>query len=361
MVQLSLTACMFGSALGQIVVGPLSDQLGRRRPLIAGLAIYVISSLLCAWVPTIHSFVAMRFVQGLSGAAGIVIARAISRDMFSGPALTRFSATLSIIFGVAPVLGPIFGGQLIEWVHWQAVFYVLAGIAAVLLIYVLFGLKESLPKENRATGGFAQVRRNFGTLFRDRFFLGLALTQGFTVACMFAYISGSPFVLQKLHGITPQQFSLIFAVNCLGQIVLAQVCGRSAGRIPERRMIGIGISMSVSGATMVLVSVLTDAGLWLLLPGIFLPVAAIGLVNTSCYSLALNRYGQFAGTASGIIGVLSYVLSGSLSPLTGLGGGEAALPMGLVMSFAAWSAMLSFLFLVRKNQEKAAAAEQISS
>lgn len=360
MVQLSLTACMIGTALGQILVGPISDQFGRKYPLIAGLTLYVISSLLCAWVPTIEAFIAMRFIQGLSGASGIVIARAISRDLFSGPALTRFSATLSIIFGAAPTLGPIFGGQLVEHVHWQAVFYVLAGIAFVLLVYALFGLQESLPKEQRATGGFAQVKRNFATLFKDRFFVGLALTQGFTSACMFGYISGSPFVLQTLHGISPQGFSLIFAINALGHIIMAQINGRLAGRVPERRMIGIGISFSVTGASLVLISVLTGAGLWLLLPGFFLPVAATGFVNTSCYSLALNRYGQLAGTASGMIGVLSFVLSGSFSPLTGLGGGEEAWPMGMVMTFAAVSALLAFLLLVRRNTkeplEKAAAS-----
>jgi len=361
MVQLSLTACLVGSALGQIVMGPVSDQLGRKYPLIAGLTVYVISSLLCAWVPTIEAFIAMRFIQGVSGASGIVIARAISRDLFSGPALTRFSATLSIIFGAAPTLGPIFGGQLTEHIHWQAVFYALAGIALVLLIYAVFGLKESLPKERRATGGFAQVKKNFATLFTDRFYLGLALTQGFIGACMFGYISGSPFVLQTLHGVSPQGFSLIFAINAFGHIIMAQICGRLAGRVPERRMIGVGIAFSVTGSLLVLISVLTGAGLWLLLPGFFLPVAATGCVNTACYSLALSRYGQFAGTASGLIGVLTFVLSGSVSPLTGLGGGEAAWPMGAVMAFAALSAMMAFLTLVRKSPQERSTEASASS
>ncbi len=356
LVQLSLTACMIGIALGQLIVGPISDQTGRRRPLIIGLAVYVVSSLLCAWAPSIIVFIAMRFIQGLSGAAGIVISRAISRDMFTGPALTKFSATLTAVFGVAPILGPIIGGQLIRFMSWQSIFYVLAGIAIVLLVYVLFGLKESLPEERRTTGGFAQTRRAFGGLFRDRFFLGLAFTQGFTSACMFAYISGSSFVLQNLHGISPQVYSLIFGINALGQIILAQVSGRMAGRVPERRMIGIGVGTSVFGATLVLVSVLTDAGLWLLLSGIFLSVASVGMVNTNSFSLAMTRYGHAAGTASALIGVLSFMIGGLLAPMVGLGGAEADLPMGLVMAGTSWVAVMCYGLLVLRSAKETAAS-----
>lgn len=350
-VQLSLTSCMVGLALGQLVAGPISDQLGRKGPLIVGLISYVVSSLLCVWLPSIEAFIVMRFIQGLSGAAGIVIARAISRDMFSGPALTKFTATLTIVFGSAPILSPVIGGQLLRFIPWQGIFYVLAGIGALLLLYVLFGLEETLPKEKRTTGGFQQTRQNFSTLFRDRFFVGLALAQGFAAASMFIYIAGSSFVLQNNYAISPFLYGFIFGANAMGNIILAQITGRLAGRVSERLMYTIGVLASATGGSLVLLAAVTQAGLWLLLIGFFMSVASLGIISTTSFSLALTKYGHAAGTASGIIGVLSFFIGGILAPFAGLGGSGAELPMGLMMAATAWLAVLIFLALVRRNLE----------
>lgn len=351
-VQLSLTACMVGLALGQLIAGPVSDQLGRRGPLIVGLSAYVVSSLLCVWIPSIEAFIVLRFIQGLSGAAGIVIARAITRDMFSGHELTRFTATLTIVFGAAPILGPVIGGQLLRFMSWHGLFYILAGIGAFLILYVLFGMEETLPKEKRIKGGFRQTFKNFATLLGDRFFLGLALTQGFAAACMFIYIASSSFVLQNNYGISPFLYGFIFGTNALGNIILAQITGRLAGRVSERRMYTTGVLISATGGSLVLLAAITHAGLWLLLIGFFMCVSSLGIIHTVNFSLALTKYGHAAGTASGIIGVLSFFIGGLLAPISGLGGSEAELPMGIMMALTSWTAVTIFFVLVRRNMGK---------
>jgi DHA1 family bicyclomycin/chloramphenicol resistance-like MFS transporter len=356
LVQISLTACIVGLALGQLIAGPISDQTGRRRPLIAGLALYVISSLLCAWVPSIEAFIVMRFIQGLSGAAGIVISRAITRDLFTGPALTKFMASLTIVFGAAPILSPIIGGQLMQFMNWQGIFYVLAGIGGLLLLYSLFGLAETLPPESRTSGGLARTRRDIATLIRDRFFVGLALSQGLAVACMFIYIASSSFVLQNNYGLSPNVFGLIFGINALGQIVLSQITGRLAGRVSERKLYVTGVLIIALGASLVLLNAIVNAGLWLLLIGFFIPVAFLGMVLATSFPLAMEQYGHAAGSASAIIGVLTFLIGGILAPLGGLGGSETELPMGLMMAGTAWAACAVYWWLIARSPAKSRAS-----
>lgn len=349
LVQISLTSCIVGLALGQLITGPISDQTGRKKPLIIGLTLFVISSLVCAWLPYIEAFIVMRFIQGLSGGAGMVISRAIARDLFSGPALTKFMASLTMVFGAAPILSPIIGGQLMLFTNWQGIFYVLAGIGALLLVYTLFGMHETLPEESRTSGGFARTRKDFATLFGDRYFLGLVLSQGFAVACMFIYIASSSFVLQNHYGLSPSVFGLIFAFNALGQVGAAQITGRLAGRIPERKLYGTGVLAIALGASLVLVHALTGAGLWLLLIGFFIPVAFLGMLLATSFSLAMEKYGHAAGTASGIIGVAAFLIGGLLAPLGGLGGEETELPLGLMMAATGWVAYIVYRLMIQRK------------
>ncbi|WP_276354106.1 multidrug effflux MFS transporter [Cohnella caldifontis] len=356
MVQLSLTACLVGLALGQILAGPVSDQKGRRGPLLIGLAVYVISSLLCAWLPSIEALVAFRFLQGLSGAAGIVIARAVSRDLFAGSALTRFSAALMLVNGTAPILAPIVGGQLLKLMSWRGVFLVLAAIGAVMLVSVWLGLKETLPADRRNGGGLRKTAADFGTLLRDGRFIGLALAQGFVMASMFAYISGSPFVLQNLYGASPQTYSLFFAVNAVGIVAAGQFAGRTAERFGELRLFVVGVTLAATGGTVLLISVLANAGLALLLPCIFVTVASVGLVTTTGFSLAMTNYGRSAGSAAALIGVLSFVFGGVVAPLVGIAGTLTAVPMGIVMAAATWCSALCCLLVVRKAKKNGSRA-----
>lgn len=352
MVQLSLTACLIGLALGQMVAGPVSDQRGRRTPLVIGLIVYVLASLLCAWLPSIEALIVCRFIQGVAGAAGIVISRAISRDMYSGTALTRFSATLMLVNGAAPILAPVIGGQLLQFMSWRGVFIVLAAIGAVMLVAVVLFLGETLPGERRSSGGLGKTMGDFGMLLKDRQFVGFALAQGFVMASMFAYISGSPFVIQNLYGASPQLFSLFFAANALGIVGAGQFAGRMAGRIPERRLFVVGIVVAATGGTALLASVLFGADIVPVLASIFVAVASVGLVTTTGFSLAMTRYGHAAGSAAALLGVLSFVFGGAVAPLVGLAGTHTAVPMGIVMAGATWIAAICYIGLARRPSQQ---------
>src|SRR4051812_26339026 len=211
--QLTITTSMLGLAGGQLVAGPISDSRGRRRPLLIGLAAYMATSLLCAMAPNIWLLLTFRLIQGSAGAAGIVIARAIVRDLHTGVAAARFFALLMLVGGLAPILAPLVGGQLLHVTDWRGIFVVLAGIGAVLLLAAWTMLAETLPAGQRHAGGLAATLHVFGGLVRDRPFLGYTLSGGLTFAAMATYISGSPFVLQDIHGVSPQLFSVLFAVN----------------------------------------------------------------------------------------------------------------------------------------------------
>src|SRR5690625_3892489 len=203
--QLSITTCLIGLGAGQLVFGPLSDVHGRRRPLTLTLILYGISSVLCALSPNIWLFVFFRFVQGFTGAAGIVIARASARDMYSGKQLTQFIALLALVNGAAPILAPIFGGVILNWVKWPVVFYILGLIGIVMFLSVLLFLPETLPENKRSEGNLLAIIKTFGQLIKDRLFIGVAVSQSFISMSMFAYIAGSPFVLQNVYGVSPQQ------------------------------------------------------------------------------------------------------------------------------------------------------------
>src|SRR5438132_14409570 len=195
MIQLTLTACLIGLALGQVVAGPVSDALGRRRPLLVGVAGYAIASLLCALAPSAPALVGLRLLQGLTGAAGIVIARAIVRDMYSGSAAARYFSRLILIMGLAPILSPVLGGQVLRFTSWHGIFLALAVITALLWLGAARGLPETLPVERRRSGSLADTGRTFRRLAKGSLFVGYALSGGLGFGAMFAYIAGSPFVL----------------------------------------------------------------------------------------------------------------------------------------------------------------------
>lgn len=351
--QLSLTFCLLGLAVGQLLAGPLSDVRGRRGPLLISLAVYFAASLACAYSPSIWAFCALRLIQGLAGAAGIVLSRAVVRDMYTGTELTRCFAMLMLVNGAAPVLAPILGAQLLNWTSWRGIFLILAAIGIIMLASVWLWLPETLPRDRRARRGLPQTLAAFRDLLRDRRFVGLALSQGFMYAAMFAYISGSPFVLQDLYKVSPQGFSLVFAVNGLGIILAGQTAGRLAGRVREERLFAAGIAMGLAGGLGLLASVLADAGLAAILCCLFLVVSSIGIASTSGTSLAMEHYGHAAGSASALLGLVSFIAGGIISPLVGLGGQGTALPMGALIAAAEVGALLCYVSLASGTRRKA--------
>ncbi|PWW36625.1 MULTISPECIES: multidrug effflux MFS transporter [Paenibacillus] len=348
--QLSLTACMVGLAAGQLLAGPLSDVRGRRTPLIAGLILYTIASILCLVSPTMGSFVVLRFIQGAAGAAGIVISRAVVRDVYSGPELTRFFSLLMLINGVAPIAAPIIGGQLLAYTSWRGVFILLSIIGILTLVAVVVGLEETLPAERRSSGGLKQTLVTFRQIAGDRLFMGYALTQGFVSAGMFAYISGSPFVLQKIYGISPQMFSVCFAINGLGIILASQIAGRLAGKVSETRLLSAGLITAALGGTSLLIAILAGGNLISVLIPLFLVVSSVGLVNTASFALAMANQEKSAGSASALIGVMTFLFGGIVAPLVGLGGEGTAVPMGIVIACADLGALLIYVVMVGKGK-----------
>ncbi len=347
LVQLSLTLFLLGLASGQLIAGPLSDVYGRRGPLLIGMLIYAISSLLCAFSPSIGLLVALRFIQGLAGSVGVVISRAAVRDLYSGSELTRFFSLLMIVNGLGPIVAPVIGGQLLRLTTWQGVFVVLCVVGILFFVTILLRLPETLPKERRSKSGIKGTLLTFRILLGNRKFMGYALSQGFVTAAMFAYISGSSFVLQNIFGVSPQIYSLIFAMNGLGIILTGQLAGRLAGRLGEEKLLVSGLLLSTFGGLLLLVTILVGGGLLPILICLFAVVSSVGLVGTTSFSLAMQDQGETAGSASALLGLLPLLLGGCVAPLVGLGGGETALPMAIVIAAAGTCSILSYKLLVR--------------
>lgn len=353
LVQLTLTACLIGLATGQVVAGPISDMWGRRRPLLVGMSLYTAASLLCMLAPSVEALIALRLIQGATGAAGIVIARAMVRDMYEGPAAARFFATLMLVNGVAPVAAPVIGGQLLRLTSWRGVFVVIAALGAIMVTSALLWLRESLPPADRHTGGLRSTLRTFWQLLSDRTFMGYALAGGLAFAAMFAYISGSPFVVQTIYGLSAQQFSLIFAVNSIGIVTAGQVSRYLIGRVELRTLLATGLGVSLTGGLVLVTAVLTDAGLWGVLPGLFLVATAIGLVTPTSTALALTgRPPNIAGSASALLGLAQFVIGGLAAPLVGIAGPQTALPMALTIATLAALATTAYLTLARPHPPK---------
>jgi DHA1 family bicyclomycin/chloramphenicol resistance-like MFS transporter len=347
--QLSLTACLIGLALGQLLVGPLSDVRGRKKPLLIALILYSVASILCAYSTSIWMLIFLRFIQGATGAAGIVISRASVRDMYSGTELTKFFALLMLVNGAAPILAPIAGGQLLHFVTWRGVFFVLFVIGILMWLAVTFGLKETLPRERRSPGGLKQTFSTFHLIITDRQFMGYAFSQGLVSAAMFGYISGSPFVLQDIFGVSPQMFSIIFAINGVGIIIASQLTGRLAGRVSELKLFIIGISLCAIGGVILLLVVLLDAGLYAVIPSLFIVVSSVGMVGTTSFSLAMQNQSETAGSASAILGLLPFILGAIVAPLVGLGGSHTAVPMAIVIAGCGIGAVFVYLFINNKK------------
>lgn len=348
LVQISLTTCLLGLGLGQLIIGPMSDVQGRKKPLRVFLIMYLITSVICAFSPNIYIFIGARFMQGFAAAGGLVISRAIVRDVYSGRELTKFFALLMLVGNLGPIVAPIAGGIILAFTNWSGVFLVLACIGIVLFLIVLWKLEETLPKENRVPSDISQIVKNFGSLLKDRQFTGYALTQGFMVAGIFAYVSGISFVYQNIYGVTPQVFSLLFGVNGIALIIGTQMVGRFAGVISERAFLKIGLLVANVSGSALLVALLVKAPLIAVAVPIFFFVSSIGITGTTSFALAMETQGHIAGSASALLGLLPFVLGSLTAPLVGIGGEYTAIPMAIIMFLASLLAFLSYYGLVGK-------------
>ncbi|MFF7372618.1 multidrug effflux MFS transporter [Streptomyces tricolor] len=350
-VQLTLTACLLGMALGQLVVGPMSDRWGRRRPLLTGLAVYLVATALCAVAPNVETLVAFRLVQGLAGAAGIVIARAVVRDLYDGVAMARFFSTLMLISGVAPIVAPLIGGQILRVTDWRGVFVVLTVVGAALAVLVWLRLPETLPPAGRHGGGVGQALRAMRGLLADLPFTGYMLAGGFAFAALFAYISASPFVIQEIYGASPQTFSLLFGLNSVGLVIAGQINGKVlVGRVSLDKVLGTGLAVIVLAATALLLmasGALGEVGLAPIAAALFVLMSAMGITLPNAQTLALLRTRHAAGSASALLGTSSFLVGAIASPLVGVAGEETAVPMAVVQLGGALVAVACFMGMCR--------------
>ncbi|MGW3207916.1 multidrug effflux MFS transporter [Streptomyces sp. NPDC001135] len=350
-VQLTLTACLLGMALGQLVVGPMSDRWGRRRPLLTGLAVYLLATALCAVAPDVETLVAFRLAQGLAGAAGIVIARAVVRDLYDGVAMARFFSTLMLISGAAPIVAPLIGGQILRVTDWRGVFVVLTAIGALLTALVWLRLPETLAPGDRHGGGAGEALRSMRALLADLPFTGYMLAGGFAFAALFAYISASPYVVQEIYGASPQTFSLLFGLNSVGLVIAGQVNGKLlVGRVALDKVLATGLAVIVLAATALLLmstGALGDTGLAPVAAALFVLMSAMGITLPNAQSLALLRTRHAAGSASALLGTSSFLVGAVASPLVGVAGEHTAVPMAVVQLAGALVAAACFVGMCR--------------
>lgn len=332
-VQRTLAAFFAGMAVAQLAYGPLADRFGRKPPLLAGLAIFTLASVGCALTRDIHWLTALRFCQGLGGCAGMVMARAVVRDVTEGAASVRLMSQLMLVMGVAPVLAPSLGGALLAAADWRAVFWVLAGYGAALALVVAAALPETLPPGRRRRDGPAQVLGVYARLLADRRFMGHALSGTLPMGGLFAYIAGSPFVFMDLHGVAPADYGLLFGANALGIMLAAQANAALARRLPAPRVLAATQWwMAAAGALLLLAALTGIGGIRAIAVALFLFVAGLGAVMPLATALAMAPQGRAAGSASALIGTLQFGGGALAAGLLGLLHDGTALPMAAVVA-----------------------------
>ena len=314
MTQLTLTTAMIGLAVGQSLLGPLSDKFGRKKPLIISLVIYIISTVLIVFSPNIETMIVLRVIQGLSSAGSVVISRAVATDLYRGREMTRFFGLLMTINGLAPIISPILGSLLLEYISWKGVFVFLALIGVIVLIFS-FRLKESLSVENRLQGSIFSTFLTFGVIIKNRLFMSYVGIQSFLLGSMFAYIAASPFILQSFYGLSAFIFSLCFGANGAALVIGANV----GGKLPNRKALAIGIFAFVVAA-LYTIAVLIIQPHWLFVElGFFAMLLLMGITFPAISSLAMESERQYAGSASALLGFAPFFLGGVVSPLVGIG------------------------------------------
>jgi MFS transporter, DHA1 family, multidrug resistance protein len=346
-IQLTLTGTLVGLALGQLVLGPLSDALGRKRPLLAGTALYVVASLLVLVAPDVAVLGVLRVLQGVGSASGAVIAMAVVRDLYTGRAAATMLSRLFLVLGAAPVLAPTIGGEVLRFTSWRGIFVLLAGYGLLLLAVGALALRETLPPERRSSAGLSGTLRTYRGLLRDRTYVGLVLVAGLTMAGLFSYVSGSSFVYQRQFGLDEQEFGLLFGAGAFWLIAATQLNPVALRRWSSAQVLVAGIvTGAVSGAVLLVLALTGTGGL----AGVVVPLWAVlfsgGLALPNAPALALSRHGESAGAAAALLGAVQFGVGASVAPLVGVLGNDAA-AMGTVVVGALLVAIAVLVTVVR--------------
>lgn len=334
-VQLTLTGVLVGLALGQLLIGPLADIYGRKRPLLIGISVHVVASLLCAVAPTIEVLDVLRVLQGVGAAAASVVAMAVVRDLFTGSAAAAVISRLVMVMALAPVLAPSLGSAVLGLGSWRVVFVVLAGLGVLIGLLAVVGLKETLPAGRRSAPGLRATLRGYAALLRDPVLVGFMLVASLTMAAVFAYVSGASFVLQDGFGVDERAFGLLFGVGAVGLILSSQANVMLLRRFAPAAILSAALSVAAVAGTVLLLDAMTGLGG---LPGILVPIwvvlAMVALCGPNATALALAEHGERAGAAAALLGAGQFAVGAAIAPLSGLGEAGSAVPMAATISGA---------------------------
>jgi MFS transporter, DHA1 family, multidrug resistance protein len=345
--QLSVSACLVGLALGQLIFGPLSDKYGRRHLVLGGVAMWTLAALACGAAPDVWALVALRLVQGLGGAAGLVIARAVIRDLFDGAAMARAFGLVSLIGSIAPAVAPVAGGGLLHLTTWRGLFVILAVIGFAMLVMAWVALPESLPPERPRSGGAHEVAAAVRRLGVDRLFVGSGAVLALGSSVLFIYISLSSFVLQQHYGLSAGAFSAVFAGNSIGILGAGWLTVVLLRRHGSRWTLACGLATMLTGVAVLAMAVLAGWGLWAVLPPLLVSIASVGFVFPTTTNLALLGRTRDAGTASALLGSAQFLAGAAAGPLVSVGGASGpAMAIGMVC-FAIAAALVHGLVVVR--------------
>ncbi|MBJ9476202.1 multidrug effflux MFS transporter [Acinetobacter baumannii] len=327
MVANTLPAYFFGLAIGQLVYGPLSDRIGRKKPLYFGLALYAVASLFCVLATNEWSLIAARILQALGGCVGVVMARAAIRDRLDVQGSAQAFSSMMIVMGLAPILAPMIGAWILIWFPWQAIFIALSIVGAICWLCVHFFFKETLAVDKRLKLSLYQVATLYGAIFKDASFRLPMFAGCLTGAALFCYISSAPAVFMDQYGLNQQEFAYVFGLNAFGIMLMSSLNKHLTTRVEITKRLKAGSMVQVTGASIVLIAGLISAApLWLVMLGLFLAISGIGLTGPNAMALAMSKQGARAGTASAIMGSMQFAC--------GLLG-------GVLLNFLIWSALLN--------------------
>lgn len=352
-VALSVTTFLIGLAFGQLLAGPLSDTYGRRRTLLAGLAVFTASALICVLAPSVEVLIAMRFVQGVAGAFGLAIPSAVITDYSRGREAARLFSRVALIGGMAPIVAPLIGARLLSLTGWRGPFLAMTVIGLLLAAAVAFGLPESLPREKRSARGMRPVLRAMAMLSRDIDFMGYAVTTALVFVAFFAYLTGSSFVYQDVYGVSATTYSVLFAVNAVGMLAATQVNHRLLARFSPRQLLAVALVADAGAGAAVLAAVLIGGlGVWALAAPFFVLVTSLGFIYANATALALSLHPEIAGSAAAYFGTLRLGLGALATPLIALGGTVRVLPMALVIALSLVAALVLFTVVARRTRDQ---------
>jgi MFS transporter, DHA1 family, multidrug resistance protein len=350
-VQLTLTTFFVGMALGQLVGGPVSDQRGRRLPLLAAILAMTAASIVCALTPTIGVMTVARFVQGFAGGWAMVIGRAVIVDLARGAQLIRVLNVIAGVGGIAPIVGPLLGAVILQLSHWRVSFWAVAALGVAMTLAVLVAVPESLPPERRHGGGLRSFLTAGRVVVGNREYVGYILVAGAAMAALFAYVATSAFVLQSMNGLSPVAYSIDFAANAAGMTVAALIAARLAGRVSTRKVILIGqLAALAAGVAMLIGAVWFDTPLIVAIVSFFTLMTAQGLMIPNGGALASAAVPDHPGTGSAVQGFVQWVAAGTIAPIAGLGGEHTAVPMATLMIAGAAVSMIGLLVLAKPSR-----------